>query len=158
MHRYILFGGDINVNIDKQTTHASVVKEFISTYELFPGYCTNKMNRIAPVIGAAINLSNVHDNSSNLGGKAGFYTFSNKKLGRYITSDFLFVTKNAINCVTEYKTLDSESNDSDHLGLLLSCTLPSSSDISEFIQSGHLLVKTLTDMDQTKNDIDKRLR
>ena len=76
---------------------------------------------------------------------------------RYTTIDFLFVTKN-VNYVTEYKTLDNESNHSDHLGLLLSLNLPSSSDIFEFTQKSRFSAKKHSETNGTKTDDGKRLR
>ena len=155
---YILFGGDINVNITKQSAHALAVNEFLTTYKLLPGYCTKNINKSIYAIDAANYLLNLHDNLVDLTGKTGFYTFSNEKLGRYTTIDFLFVTKNVINCVTDYKTLDGESNHSDHLGVSLSLNLPSGSGMFEFIHNGQLLTTNKVDVNHEKNDNEKRLR
>ena len=68
------------------------------------------------------------------------------------------MTKNIIDCVTEYKTLDSESNHSDHLGLLLSLNTNVGPEISKLIQSGYLYNKTKNDDSENKTDGSKRLR
>ena len=125
---YILFGGDINVNVSKKSAHALAINDFLSTYKLMPGHVINNTGQVAPALDESMG-----------GSKDSYYTFSNEKLGRYTTIDFLFVSKNVIDCVLIYKALDSATNHSDHLSVFLSLNLPSSSDIYEFIKCGNLL-------------------
>ena len=45
---YILFGGDMNVNISKKTSHALAVGEFLSTYKLMSGLDGNNVATVVP--------------------------------------------------------------------------------------------------------------
>ena len=45
---YIIFGGDINVNVSKTTPHAHAVNEFLTTYKLTPGHAINNIAQAVP--------------------------------------------------------------------------------------------------------------
>ena len=129
---YILFGGDINVNVSKTTPHAHAVNEFLTTYKLIPGHASNN-TALAALVSDKPNKPVPLDIT-----KESFYTFSNEKLGRYTVIDYIFVTKNVKDCVSIYKTLESESNYSDHLCVYMSLNVPLNFDIDEFVSNGKL--------------------
>ena len=112
----IIFGGDLNVDIvTKSTPHAIALNEFIQTYKLIANCraCTVNVNTTAPA-----------------------YTFSNEKLNRYSTIDFLCMSKNLREYLTDYFACDSALNHSDHNMVALLLTLPADSATIEFLTSG----------------------
>src|ERR1043165_496097 len=68
--QYIIFGGDLNVNLKTDTSHARVINEFLRTYCLMPA------NNVEP-------CGNI---------KATDYTFSNEKLNQFSTIDYLCIS------------------------------------------------------------------
>jgi exonuclease III len=108
---YVVFGGDLNVNIDKSTALYFSVNEWLTTYKL---------------INAQIKTTD------------SFYTFSNEKLNRFSAIDFICVTKSLKETINNYSSVDSAINLSDHLPVKCSLTVPKDSQLCIFIQSGHL--------------------
>jgi exonuclease III len=94
--QYIIFGGDLNVNLKKSKTKQSILlNEFIVKFNLFINDCSN-------------------DDDDT------FFTFSNDKLGRYSVIDYICVSNTMLPFVINYDTCDSELNHSDHMPVLLS--------------------------------------
>ena len=91
----MVFGGDLNVNISKNSPHALAINDFLSTYNIKKGY------------------------SDILRDDQLQYTFGNEKSNRFSVIDFLCVSENLLQCVKSYEVICDVNNFSDHSPVLL---------------------------------------
>src|SRR5580692_2991299 len=108
----IVFGGDLNVNINKNSPHALAVNDFLRTYKIKKGYSSIASD------------DQLH------------YTFGNEKSERFSIIDFLCISENWLHCVKSYDVVCDVSNFSDHLPVLLTIDLPPSSELYKFRVTG----------------------
>lgn len=122
-YEFIAFGGDMNVNLSGQSPHSVAINDFLLTYKLFFG----KKELASNIVNSPIPMA------------MDFYTFSNEKLNRYTTIDFLCFSRSLRNNVVTYDTVEDASNHSDHLPVCAVLNLPSMSSYSTHLKSGHVL-------------------
>jgi exonuclease III len=126
--KYIVFGGDLNVNLSQKSLHAVAINDFLLTYKVS---VANDRSIIAPGStvppGVSLDIK---------------YTFSNEKLQRYSLIDFICISKSLLQNVSEYKTVDSASNFSDHLGVAVTFNLPNCAELNNFKLTGSRIQKT----------------
>ncbi len=122
--QYLIFGGDLNVNLKATTPHSAAINDFLQTYKMLVANDRTSLSAGTPApAGISTDIK---------------YTFSNEKRSAYSIIDFICVSKSVINDVFEYDTVDSASNFSDHLAVKMCCTLPASTDYYKFITTGCL--------------------
>ena len=126
-----LFGGDLNVNLNCQTAHALVIKDFLNSYNL------NYVASTHP----SMNIE---------------YTFLNEKLNRHSTIDFLCLSNSLLNFVNKYNVLNDATNFSDHLPLSVNFTLPIQSEIYEYVVNGNVV--NSSNLSESVTGIAKSLR
>ena len=115
---YIIFGGDLNVNLKGKSPHAVAINDFLLTYKI-------QFGQKAFVPGCN---QRCDDNA--------YYTFSNEKSNRYSTIDYLCFSKSLADCVTNYDVINDATNHSDHLPVCLTFNLPSSSSMYHWLKFG----------------------
>jgi hypothetical protein len=126
--QFVIFGGDLNVNIECKSPHALAINDFLGTYKL-----KNGLGLLEQSVKSCI------------------YTFSNEELGRHSTIDFLCVSETLLDCVTSYYVIHGAINHSDHLPVSIVLSLPKCSDLYTFYECGSV-GKPSVSMPDKKNE------